>query len=196
MNEQELMKAAEQLKTPTPEALAATPSPVASGDDGLLTKIKAATQARADVPAKPKILEAPPAPARAPLAIRWRSPETGKECSCEVEARVLLETKDRMLVFQTATLLVGEVWEFSAPRARQDAVAEATCRVQWDADATAPEWLKVAYRTDPDFALALSMEVDALTQRYFRGHNPEGGEDTTERFLVECKAVSPPSPRV
>jgi len=128
---------------------------------------------------------AQPVQSSAPAVITYRCPDTGVAETTTVTLRVLLTTDERMLVWQVAYGILRMPWENAPANAREEAYAEAVCRVQWDSAQTVPAWFKRAYTNDPEFAVGLATEVDALTEAYFRGSGRAGGMAPQKRFVVK-----------
>jgi len=177
MNEVEAMKAS------------APPPPKAQQPVSLDDVRKAAEEFATKRPAE-SVTSAVPIEPVGTFAVTYRSPTSGAVQSASLTARVLLKTDERMLVWQVAYATLGIPWDRAPAFAREEAYAQATCRVQWDEDATVPAWVRTAYMEDNDFAMALAQEVDNLSAAYFRG-NPRQGEPSSERRFVVLRSKTP-----
>jgi hypothetical protein len=166
-------------------AAAATPPPAAAPDDMLAQLRKQREAFTVAAPTPPAVEDSSPVQAVATAAITYRDPQTGEAKSTSVRMRVLLRTDERMLVWQVAYATLRMQWDIAPAIAREEAYAQAVCRVQWDEDKTVPDWFKRAYIDDPELAVNLAGEVDALTEAYFRGGDGAGSMAPPKRFVVE-----------
>lgn len=142
-------------------------------------------------PAAPEVASAVPVQPTAVANIVYRDPDSGLAQHAAVTLRVLLKTDERMLVWQVAYNILRMPWAAAPADARDEAYAQAVCRIQWEEDTTVPAWFKRAYETDIAFSISLANEVDALTDAYFRGGNGAGGVATTQRFVVKREGNAP-----
>ena len=189
MNEVDLMRAV--ASTPAPQAAQAAPAPPQ------VSPLEAARRAREEfelsTPPKATVADTAPVQATAPASITYRDPESGKALTANVTMRVILDTDERMLVWQVAYAILRMAWDAAPAVARTEAYAQAVCRVQWENDPLAPAWFKRAYTNDVELAMRLAEEVDALTEAYFRGYDEAGRMATQERFVVRRESSTAPA---
>lgn len=155
-----------------------------------LDEIEAASKSLSDrLAAKRPIPERTPIPHQVTFTVEYTNPQTGERLQASVPHRVLLKSDERQLVFRVAADVLGMDWGLAPMQARNLAYEEAVCRVQWERDASVPQWFKDAYLSDPGFASVLADHAGAHTDSYFRGLTPQGDPDAAERFVVQCPAL-------
>ncbi len=183
MDELTLMKAAAAATAatqPTPQASAE------AGDQSLLARVLKERQEFLGGEAMAEKVEAArPIEPVAPAEVTYRDPTTGEVKTTTVTMRVLLRTDERMTLWQLALSILGMRWDASPVASREEAYAQAVCRIQWDAAADVPDWFKRAYVDDSEFALSLTEEVTNFTDAYFRGLDGKGNVVAAKRFVVK-----------
>ena len=127
MDELTLMKAAAAAATAQPTTTAA---PQAHEVDLLSRVLKERAEFLAGEPTVDKVEAARPIEPAAPAEVTYRDPVTGEVKTTTVTMRVLLKTDERMTLWQLALSILGMRWDASPVSSREEAYAQAVCRMQ------------------------------------------------------------------